>query len=40
MLSSRFLLFLITFGFLALPASAPARPLKIATLVPVGSAWV
>ena len=38
--SSRFLLLLLAAGFLALPAAAPARTLKIATVVPEGSAWV
>lgn len=38
--SSRFLLLLVVAGLLALPASAPARTIKIATVVPEGSAWV
>lgn len=38
--SNRFLLLLIAGVVLALPASAPARTLKIATVVPEGSAWV
>jgi TRAP-type C4-dicarboxylate transport system substrate-binding protein len=38
--SSRFLLLFVSAGLLALPGSAPARTLKIATVVPEGSAWV
>ncbi len=38
--SSRFLLLLVSAGLLVLPASAPARTLKIATVVPEGSAWM
>ena len=38
--SLRFLLLLVAAGLLALPASAPARTLKIATVVPEGSAWM
>ncbi len=38
--SSRFLLLFVFAGLLALPGSAPARTLKIATVVPEGSAWV
>jgi TRAP-type C4-dicarboxylate transport system substrate-binding protein len=38
--SSRFLILLVAAGLFAVPASAPARTLKIATVVPEGSAWV
>ncbi len=38
--SSRLLLFLVAAGLLSVPTSAPARTLKLATVVPEGSAWV
>ena len=38
--SSRLLLFLVAAGLLSFPTSAPARTLKLATVVPEGSAWV
>jgi TRAP-type C4-dicarboxylate transport system substrate-binding protein len=38
--SLRFLLLLAAAGLLALPGAAPAHTLKIATVVPEGSAWV
>jgi TRAP-type C4-dicarboxylate transport system substrate-binding protein len=40
MASSRFLILLVAAGLLAVPASAAARTLKIATVVPEGSAWM